>query len=299
LPRVRGNIGNQKNHYFTVENIRELINRTPGKVRLTSAFKLLKLELERLYGKPIAWQKVIAPQGNVMETLQHDIDGARYGDGQNGELLWQTALVQCLPIIRDLYFHLSLDEKKKFDQNYSTIFFMHAATMPIINAEKLLALMKAGIVSIIKLGREYQLQRNRENGEFEFIYSDDQSNRRIDSVRYVINATGQQRSIETDPSLLTQNLLKKKMVQIAETRHFHGGGSEYYKTGSMVVDPKTRRVSVPGIAGGFYTSPSLFAVGAMTRGQMIDASMAHGLSRSTATIAQWVLDQVVDHTLQP
>jgi hypothetical protein len=38
------------------------------------------------------------------------------------------------------------------------------------------------------------------------------------------------------------------------------------------------------------TDSPLFAVGAMTRGQMIDASMADGISRSTAAVVEHLIN---------
>jgi hypothetical protein len=64
-----------------------------------------------------------------------------------------------------------------------------------------------------------------------------------------------------------------------------------YKTGSIWIDPETHHVirkppnKIP------VNSNSIYAVGAMTRGQIIDASMAHGIVKSTARIANsWVID---------
>ena len=54
---------------------------------------------------------------------------------------------------------------------------------------------------------------------------------------------------------------------------------------TIQIDPQTHRVVLPD----FGPRSAVYAVGAMTRGQIIDASMAHGISCSTATIAENLL----------
>ena len=57
----------------------------------------------------------------------------------------------------------------------------------------------------------------RGNG-WEFIYQDSNGEAKRDAYRYVVNARGQAKSIQTDPSLLTKNLLKRGIVQNEETQ---------------------------------------------------------------------------------
>ena len=68
-----------------------------------------------------------------------------------------------------------------------------------------------------------------------------------------------------------------------------------YKNGSVWIDPQThciiRRVS----ANKINQSNAIYAVGAMTRGQIIDASMARGIVQSTAIIA----DNLIDYLKNP
>ena len=57
-------------------------------------------------------------------------------------------------------------------------------------------------------------------------------------------------------------------------------------SGSIWVDPGTCRVMRAGAGGIVDGSKTVYAVGAMTRGQFIDASTAMGSVRSTARIAR-------------
>jgi hypothetical protein len=95
-----------------------------------------------------------------------------------------------------------------------------------------------------------------------------------------------------------QNLLKRGIVQIEEIQYAEPqekkqkipanrqkSNIHVYKNGSVWIDPQThciiRRVS----ANKINQSNAIYAVGAMTRGQIIDASMARGIVQSTAIIA--------------
>jgi hypothetical protein len=59
----------------------------------------------------------------------------------------------------------------------------------------------------------------------------------------------------------------------------------------MWIDPETHHVMRQASDNKPTRSKTICAVGAMTRGQIIDASMAHGIVQSTAAIAShWVDD---------
>ena len=58
-----------------------------------------------------------------------------------------------------------------------------------------------------------------------------------------------------------------------------------YKTGSIWIDPETHQIIQLGPGKEITKSSDLYAVGAMTRGQIIDASMARGIVKATSRIA--------------
>jgi hypothetical protein len=207
-------------------------------------------------------------------------------------------------MVREIYLRLSLEDRKRFDKTYTSVFFTHAATQPAINAEKMLALMKSRLVEVFKLGRNYQFVRNDTKDVWEFIYQDSNGETKRDAYRYVVNACGQAKSIQTDPSPLTKNLLKRGIVQNEEAQPVQQKNRQSnrsvkqpktklntYKTGSMWIDPATHQVIRKVSDKTPVKSNSIYAIGAMTRGQIIDASMAHGIVQSTAHIANsWVDD---------
>jgi len=304
LPKVRGKMGNYRNKFLNPETLVRLLSKNRGNLSLESIFKLLDAELETAYGQAIDWDEIVNPTGRPADLLQKYIDDAVNGDGPDGELIWQTVLHQSFDIVRDIYLNLKLQDRQRFDKNYTSVFFTHAATQPVLNAEKLLALMRAGIVEVIKLGKKYRLARAKNSDHYEFIYEDERGILNRDAYRYVVNARGQERSLETNPSELAKNLLASGTVQIEEFRPV--GPNAYsgrqnageakaagasYKTGSIWIDPDTHQIMQIGPDEKLTKSSTIYAVGAMTRGQIINASMANGIVQATSRIA----DDLVTH----
>ena len=304
LPKVRGKMGKYRNTFLTREKLESLIIENNGDLKLEAVFKLLNSELEAAYGHAINWKAVVSPKRPPAELLQQYLEDARHGDGPDGELVWQTVLHQSFDMVREIYLRLSLEDRERFDKTYTSLFFTHAATQPAINAEKMLALMKSGLVKVFKLGRNYQFVKNNSKDGWKFIYQDSNGETKRDAYRYVVNARGQAKSVRTDPSPLTKRLLKRGIVQNEEIQavrpeNSHSNRSakqpkmklHTYKTGSIWIDPETHHVIRKASNKKPVNSNSIYAVGAMTRGQVIDASMAHGIVQSTARIADsWVED---------
>jgi uncharacterized NAD(P)/FAD-binding protein YdhS len=305
LPKVRGKMGKYRNRFLTREKVESLIAANQGYLTLEAVFQLLNLELEAVYGHGINWKEVVNPTRTPVDLLQQYLADAKSGDGPDGELIWQTVLHQSFDMVREIYLRLTLEDRKRFDEEYTSIFFTHAATQPIINAEKIVALMKAGIVEVFKLGRDYQFVKNRSKESYELIYKDHKGDIKRDAYRYVVNARGQSKSIKTDPSTLTKNLLKRGIAQTEETqivqqinRQSPRSASplqtacQTYKTGSMWIDPKTHHIMRQASDKITTKSDAVYAVGAMTRGQIIDTSMAYGIVQSTARIANGLVDDL-------
>jgi uncharacterized NAD(P)/FAD-binding protein YdhS len=297
LPKVRGKIGQLKNRFLNRENLDRLLSDRHGRLTLNAIFNLLQSELEDAYGQAIDWNQILHPTGRPADLLKKYLDDAIHGDGPCGELIWQTILHQSFDMVRDIYLNLTLEDRMRFDKEYTSVFFTHAATQPIVNAEKLLALMKAGMVDVLKLGDNYRLNKDDVKNCYEFVYSDHRGYVRRDAFRFVVDSRGQQKSLKTNPSPLVKNLLTSGMVQIEEIRPVdqsnHSGqddpsefeAADRYKTGSIWIDPETHQAIQIGPGNETTTSSGLYAVGAMTRGQIINASMARGIVEATCRIA--------------
>jgi len=295
LPSVRGRRGPYKNQFLTPEKVQALIHQKNG-LALEDLFALLSMDLKEAYGHPFPWKGVTDTTRTPEERLQKHIHDARHGDGPHGELIWQTVLQQVFPMVRELYLALHPNERVRFERGFSTLFFTHAAPMPMVNALKLKALMKSGIL------RVRQVMENPsskvKNGLFRFVYKGPNGEKLTDTHPFLVDARGQSRFYNRNSQALAANLLKSGTVQIeplvletGEERKKNGYAAEaaLNGTGSLWVDPLTHRVQRTGKNGRVIISDSIYAVGAMTRGQIIDASMAYGSAVSTATIAEnWV-----------
>ena len=58
-----------------------------------------------------------------------------------------------------------------------------------------------------------------------------------------------------------------------------------YKKGSIWIDPETHHIMQMGPEKKVTQSKAIYAVGAMTRGRIIDAGMARGIAPATSRIA--------------
>lgn len=295
LPSVRGRRGPYQNRFLTPKKIQALINQEK-ELTLEDLFALLKMDLKEAYGRPFPWKGVTDPEGTPAERLQKHIHDARHGDGPHGELIWQTVLQQIFPMVRELYLVLPRKERMRFERDFSTLFFTHAAPMPMVNALKLEALMQSGILRVRQLLESPSFKMRGDL--FCFVYKGPNREKLNDTHPFLVDARGQSRFYNRNPQALAANLLKSGTVQIepvvpetGEERMKKGPTAEAPPegTGSLWVDPFTHGVQRAGINGRVTTSESIYAVGAMTRGQIIDASMAHGSAVSTETVAlNWV-----------
>jgi uncharacterized NAD(P)/FAD-binding protein YdhS len=282
LPRVRGRIGARPNRVLTRDALRALAAAQPDQLRLERIHTLLDAELRAAYGNAFDWREVIAPRGSAEQNLRRYLAEAAAGDGPQGALVWQTVLAELLPHARMLYLALAASERARFDRDFTTAFFMHAATQPAINAEKLYALLRRGIVSVRKLDRGYRLEKRERSREFVFDYLDDAGGKQRAHHAFVVDARGQPTAYSNNPSPLARGLIRSGIVELTN------GGS-----GGVLIDPATHSVRHAGASGVEGNSNRLYAVGAMTRNQIIDASMARGLVLSTARIAEDIAGSVL------
>jgi uncharacterized NAD(P)/FAD-binding protein YdhS len=289
LPRVRGHRVNRRNIHLTCEKLGELIKAHPSSLNMSMIFDLFKREIVAAHSQVVDWQQVVQPLDDAEQLLRHDITIARNGDEHHDQCIWQTTLAEVVPMARELYLNLSPSERKRFDERYTTLFFMHVATQPLENAEKLLALMDAGVVAVVSLGDDYQFEYDKDNGEYLIEYKDANGKKQYNRCKYVVNATGQSRSILSDPAPLTQNLIKRLQRQSGQNGDSQQNRDNDESHVHLKIAPESHLVMMPVTGLDTFPAPPLFAVGPMVRNQIIDTSMAHGLSKSTAQVAERLL----------
>lgn len=125
-------------------------------------------------------------------------------------------------------------QRKRFEKMYGSVFFSHTATQSIINAEKPLALIRAGIVEIII---QFMVARG-----------------------IVLTET-----FRLDDSAGEDNTAPRAVP---------------YSTGNIWIDQETHQAMQQRGDGRARPTASIYAVGAMVRGRILDASMAGSVVRS-------------------
>lgn len=306
LPRVRAGCLDYHPRFFNRKNLLELLTKHPGNLSLDAIFVLLDQELSVATGQSLEWGNIVSPRESPMEGLENSLRQACSPGDRGGGALWQSILREVLPLVRELYLALSAAERRRFDQDYATLFFAHAATQPPVNAEKLLALMRAGVLEVVALGHNYRFAETSAEAGYEFVYGI--GAQRVMTFRYVVDARGQERSVTTDPSRLTANLIQNRMIHLgevtensekAEAAALSADEAGKHRIESVCIDPESHRVMRLSPSGIISKSGNLYAVGAMTRGQIIDVSMARGLTRSTDRIAHQLADWLAGRRQYP
>ncbi len=294
LPKVRGKMGAYQNSFLTKGNIRALFEGRSKQPVLEELFRLLCSDLEAAYGYAGAWIQTTESYLCPADILEQDLTRAIEGDGPHGELLWQTVLHQSFSMAREVYLHLSAEDKMRFEKQYSTFFFAYAAPMPPLIAEKLLLLMKSGTVQVIKLGKDYRLLKSDAGKGYEVHYKGPHGERVTGCYDYLVDARGQSRSFGTNPSELARNLLRSGTVQVERLLTRPRGSGESARemnlsdSGGLWIDPETHQVLRRKPDGSIGQSRCIYAAGIMTRGQILDASTARGCVSSAARVAyQW------------
>jgi len=270
LPKVRGRIGNHQNRFFSRAGIAELSAQKKGRLELADIFGLLRQELESAYGRPMDWQAVLHPQKDPASILREDIRQAKNGDTPRGDILWQTLLFQSTEILKTIYIESSPEQRREFDA-YKSVFMAHAAPIPLMNAEKILALLESGVLTINRLLNPYRSMGSRDNHGFEFHYQDQDNRILSQPFRFVVDARGQSLSYDHNHSPLASHLLASGLVRMENK--------------GILIDPESFRVISGAGEGEAFSSPRLFCVGIMNQGQIINASMARECALSTHKIA--------------
>jgi uncharacterized NAD(P)/FAD-binding protein YdhS len=270
LPKVRGPMGNRQNRFFSRSGIAELSAQKKGRLDLTDIFGLLRQELESAYGRPMDWQAVLHPQKDPASILREDIRQAKNGDNPKGDILWQTLLFQSTEILKTLYIESSPEQRQKLDA-YKSVFMAHAAPIPLVNAEKILALLESGVLTVNRLQGPYRSMGSPENRSFEFHYQDQDNRILTQTFRFVVDARGQFLSYEHNPSPLAKHLRASGLVRLENEE--------------IMIDPESFRVMAGTGKRESFFSPRLFSAGIINQGQIINASMARECALSTHKIA--------------
>ncbi len=311
LPKPHGKRSDYRNRFLTPENMDRLIARGKGNISLQESFQLLDSELRSIYGHSIEWKTVMNPEGGPSDILEHDLSMAKNGDLPDGSVGWCTVLRQAFvddlfTVFWKFYGSLSPENKVRMGAEFASLLRIYGGPTPILNMERLWALMKSGVLEVVTLGREYTISRYEQTGDFEIAYTDPNGQTRRDSCQYLINCTGLGHKYAENPSPLARSLIRSGQVLLESEPlpenpnaprngvDLGAGGSRNaspatYESGGVKVDPDTLQIINRDANGNETRSGAMFAVGLMIGFPFWSARISAHLTKRVADV---LIDQL-------
>ncbi|PPJ45840.1 hypothetical protein C0075_08940 [Rhizobium sp. KAs_5_22] len=149
-------------------------------------------------------------------------------------IAWRYAILRMHEVIAQVVPHLNADDLKRFHRHFKSLFVDNYATVPHASIERILALRRAGVLDIITLGPDYEL--DTETCECGAIVAWPEGRVQFDAF---IDATGQGRLSASDipfPSLLNQGVVGKAKVRTGGQIIMDGAVAEQEEVGGVGLD---------------------------------------------------------------
>lgn len=275
FPPVRGPLVPYEPHHLTEERLAEIRRDHQGHLKIERILELLDQDLRRATEGAVGWNDIKNPRyHSAREKLASDLR-----DSYTGNLVHTIVLKA-----RRMRFYNQLEpsDKAAYDRLLDTHFIRTAVPMPSANAEKLLAVMDAGILTTVRQGYDAPRTAVGEDGDFRITYRSDEGGRSTLRADCVIRASGQDFSMENHPSPLVQNLLRRGEI----VPHEEGG----YVTGGIALDADGGYRVMKRTGGGCVPSPYLTSYGSPVRFWQHE----HNFAGAFVEAAEWVADEWLD-----
>lgn len=230
--------------YLTEENIESIKANNNGCIDLSKILSLVDLELKLLSDNTLTVDDFIHPKfDDAYQKLLVDVQGN----------LLERIIYSVVLRARRLRFYqdLSPQDKFKYDSELDSHFIRAAVPIPLQNARKLIALIKAGILSTVQLGY------SKNNFDFSEIV--------IGSTKItpdiVILSNGQNYDIKNHPSIFIKKLIGRgEIVAHDEDGYLTGGIGANEATGFRVAN-----VLEGGVKNQCTYSQNLYSFGPITQ----------------------------------
>ncbi|WP_165222743.1 FAD/NAD(P)-binding protein [Affinirhizobium pseudoryzae] len=153
---------------------------------------------------------------------------------------WRYAILITHEIVARVIPHLDTTDLKRFHRHFKSIFIDDYATVPLTTIRRVLALARAGKLSILKLGEDYEI-RTAEDGldrGAEITVAGT-----VHAFSAFIDATGQETLSATDlpfPTLVAQGSVKASATHEADTLLLSNRNPHIVRTGGIDVDEHYR-----------------------------------------------------------
>ncbi|WP_164009434.1 FAD/NAD(P)-binding protein [Pyxidicoccus trucidator] len=330
LPKVAGHgislgfgdpLGSQHyDHHFTWETLEQLATEQDGFIRLDQVHALLVMDLRESgalsqadargwAGEPDAASALDAlactlGDGRGLSRFERDFREASASFAQQRFIPWQALLWQKTEMFRDCYALYPGEDRELLDR-HGTLALAYLRPMNLANAERLIALRRAGLLSLLRLGEDYRI--DDDGGRPRVQFSSVTGDRRTVSADLLVQATGQRPNAEEAEDPLLRNLFKRgllhpRLVPFLEPdlaraaledprrapRIVERGGSYFYNAGGVHIDLATCEIPVGGPFGEPAEPPpgpcGFFTLGPPTLGAYPLSDGLHTLARITPRI---------------
>lgn len=259
-----------------------------------------------------AWQRRLAGS-DTAETLRQDIasvmaSGQPFGSyAETRYCRWQAVIISAIRLWSEFSPAFCAEDQIFFDRELRTTFYNHMLPMTLNSAIQIEAMMRSGHLSVVALGRDYQLQPTSDrDARLLLSFTDARGRPQAAAFSDVVDATGLCSDIERHPSPLIQSMLESGNIQPA-LRAFRGdasavavaaadtrrpiitlGHKSYLVGGGIFVNPKTCEVIPRGTQDESYRGPDhagVYAMGPNLIGQFVDAQSLGQAQRDARRIA--------------
>ncbi|MFF9626935.1 FAD/NAD(P)-binding protein [Streptomyces griseosporeus] len=250
FPPVRGPLPSYEPHHLTEENLAAIRRAHHGHLRIEPVLELLDEELRLATGGAVGWADVTSPPyAGARDKLAADLRASATGDLVHAVVLKARRM--------RFYHQLAPADKAVYDRLFDTHVIRTAVPMPAANAEKLLALMDAGVLTTVRLGYGTPRTETADDGTFRITYAPDGGAPVTLRADCVVRARGQDFALDHHPSPLVQNLLRRGEI----VPHEEGG----YATGGIALEPGGGYRVLRRSGGGLGPSPHLSSYGPPVR----------------------------------
>lgn len=188
--------------YVTQEALDDIKSKNGGYLTLVAFKPLIERELEEHLRRKVDLAEYTSPSISAKDKLQLDIKKAKEGNAVYG--IFQQILAY------QPFSQLTPEDKELFLKNIRTQFLQNIAAMPLLNAEKITALLDAGVLTAKKLGYDDPTV-TVENNQIRVDYTDN-TGRTTLYADYLIRASGDNLDITKNTDPLIQSLLKNKEI---------------------------------------------------------------------------------------
>ncbi|MEV6566977.1 FAD/NAD(P)-binding protein [Streptomyces kronopolitis] len=272
---VRGPLAPYELHHLTEERLADIRREHQGQLKIERILDLLDKDLRRATDGAVGWDDIKnPPYPSAKEKLASDLQ-----DSYTGNLVYTLAL----KARRLRFYHqLAPRDKATYDRLLDTHFIRTAVPMPAANAEKLLALMDAGVLTTVRQGYDAPRIAVEEDGRFRIAHLSDDGGQSVLRADCVIRASGQDFRMENHPSPLIQNLLRRGEIVPHEEGGYVTGGIALDARGGYRVRKRAGDATVP--------SPHLTSYGAPVRFWQHQHNFAAAFVEAAESVAEDWLD---------